>query len=108
MKKPISDSISARWRFATAVPMTTSDWPDRRDSTMAQPASRVMNRVAPRAARQRAQAGTQFRRQGDRNATAAIALHRRTRAVGRQFQQGGCAVELVTPEVGLFLQHLAL
>ena len=37
-----------RWRLATGVPITTSDWPLRRDSSTDQPASKVMNNVVPR------------------------------------------------------------
>ncbi len=46
-KKPISGSSSACPRLATAVPITTSRWRDSLDSSTAQPASSVMNRVVP-------------------------------------------------------------
>ncbi len=46
-KKPIRPSISDRPRLAEGVPITTSAWPESRESVRAQPASRVMNRVTP-------------------------------------------------------------
>ncbi len=46
-KKPISDSSSLRGRFATGVPITTSSCPLKRLNRLDQPASKVMNSVAP-------------------------------------------------------------
>src|ERR1035441_4641777 len=79
-KKPIRPSISARPRLAVGVPITTSCWPERRESNAAHAASNVIN----------------------------ILVLRRTGMIQGQLQQRRCTLQSLLPVPRLTLQYLSL